>query len=277
VFLTAFDGLPTDGDLNVTVTPADGSPPFTQTIPRGSTRWEVTLPAAKGTLPHHLDLALVIDTTGSMGDELEYLKSEIRSIAETIHERFPQVQQRYSLILYRDDGDEYVTRVFDFTASLDDLRKNLAAQRANGGGDTPEAMQKALEDAGQLRWREDDAARVLFLVGDAPPHRQHLGRALDAVHVLRKKAVAVYPVACSGYDPVCEVVMRGAAMLTGAQFLFLTDDSGVGNAHAEPHIPFYHVQKLDRMMIRMISSELSGKRISPEPKEILRTVGKPPN
>ena len=46
------------------------------------------------------------------------------------------------------------------------------------------------------------------------------------------------------------------------QYLFLTDHSGVGNPHAEPHVPDYQVERLDRLMIRMIASELSGKRFA---------------
>ena len=71
--------------------------------------------------------------------------------------------------------------------------------------------------------------------------------------------------------------MSSTALLTGAQFLFLTDDSGVGNAHGEPHIPFYHVEKLNALMARVISGEVAGKRIAPEARDILRTVGKPIN
>ena len=56
---------------------------------------------------------------------------------------------------------------------------------------------------------------------------------------------------------------------------FLTDDSGVGNAHAEPHLNNYHVERLDRLMVRMIASELAGRLIRPEPNDIVRTVGKP--
>jgi hypothetical protein len=89
--------------------------------------------------------------------------------------------------------------------------------------------------------------------------------------------VAIYPVACSGYGDAAEVVLRACALLTGSQFLFLTDDSGVGSAHAEPHIPFYHVEKLDRLLIRMIAAELAGKRLDPRPGDILRTVGRPIN
>jgi hypothetical protein len=67
--------------------------------------------------------------------------------------------------------------------------------------------------------------------------------------------------------------MRTAALLSGARYLFLTDDSGVGLPHAEPHIPFYRVERLDRLIIRMIASELAGRHLEPKPEEILRTVG----
>jgi hypothetical protein len=157
---------------------------------------------------------------------------------------------------------------------LDEFHRRLSEQRAGGGGDYPEAMHRGLEEAGQLRWREEDAARVLFLVGDAPPHAQHAGRTLAAVSALRKRGVAVYPLAASGYDKATEFVMRSAALLTGSQFLFLTDDSGVGGAHAEPTIPYYQVERLERLMIRMISSELAGRRIDPAPTDVLRSVGR---
>lgn len=276
VFVLPFDGFQASGALAVTVTPPAGGA-VKQTIPSGISRWEVTLPSVRATLPRHLDLAIVLDTTGSMGDELKHLQAEIRGITAAIHNRFPEVEQRFALVLYRDDGDEYVTRPFDFTTSIDVFQRNMAKQSASGGGDYPEAMHRGLEEATQLRWREQDTARVLFLIADAPPHAQHMTRTMTAANALRKRGVAIYPVACSGYDDACEVVMRSCAMLTGGQFLFLTDDSGVGAAHGEPHIPFYQVQRLEQLMVRMIAGELSGRRIEPQPSEIIRTVGKKVN
>ena len=73
-----------------------------------------------------------------------------------------------------------------------------------------------------------------------------------------------------------EGVMRSCAMLTGGQFLFLTDDSGVGEAHGEPHIPFYHVERQGKLMVRMVASELSARRLEAAPDDIIRTVGSPP-
>jgi len=234
----------------------------------------VTLEDAKGTLPSKLDIALVIDATGSMGDELEFLKVEIRDIAEAIDHHFPGVDQRFALVVYRDNGDQYTTRTFDFTANLDGFQRDLGAQSANGGGDYPEAMDAAMEAAEGLSWRSGDAARVTFLVADAPPHANKVDDTLAAVDGLREKGVAVYPVASSGVAGEAEFVMRAAAMLTGAQYLFLTDDSGVGNPHAEPHIPCYTVEQLAPLMVRAVRSELSGRRVEPEPQFSIRTVGK---
>ena len=229
---------------------------------------------AQGQLPTQLDLALVIDATGSMGDEMEYLKVEIQDIAEAIAKHFPNVDQRYALVVYRDQGDEYETRVFDFTPDLGDFQRDLSAQSANGGGDYPEAMEAALEAANQLSWRSGDTARVTFLVADAPPHSNDIDDSLEAVDDLRAKGVAIYPVASSGVAGEAEFVMRSAALLTGAQYLFLTDDSGVGNPHAEPHIPCYTVEQLAPLMVRAVRSELSGKRVEAEERFTIRTVGK---
>lgn len=234
----------------------------------------VTLTDAQGSLPTKLDIALVIDATGSMGDEMEYLKVEIRDIAEAIARHFPNVDQRYALIVYRDNGDQYVTRVFDFTGDLDHFQRDLSAQSAAGGGDYPEAMDVAMKAAAKLSWRTGDAARVTFLVADAPPHSNDIDDTLEAVDGLRSKGVAVYPVASSGVAGEAEFVMRAAAMLTGAQYLFLTDDSGVGNPHAEPHIPCYTVEQLAPLMVRAVRSELSGRRVEAEDPYIIRTVGK---
>lgn len=234
----------------------------------------VTLTDAQGTLPTKLDIALVVDATGSMGDEMDYLKVEIRDIADAIHRHFPNVDQRFALVVYRDIGDQYVTRVFDFTGNIDAFQRDLSAQSAGGGGDYPEAMDAALADAAKLSWRKGDTARVTFLVADAPPHTNKIDDTFKQVDKLRSKGVAVYPVASSGVAGEAEFVMRTAAMLTGAQYLFLTDDSGVGNPHAEPHIPCYTVEQLAPLMVRAVRSELSGRRVEAEDQFTIRTVGK---
>ena len=277
VCLTSWDGINADGDLVVTVTPPDGSSPVTETVRKGLDRWDLKLPSAAAALPANLDLCICLDTTGSMTRELPFLVSEIRTISAAIHDKFPDVRTRYGLVVYKDADDEYVAKRFDFTADVEEFRRNLAAQRAAGGGDIPEAVQEGFAEATKLQWREQDTARVMFHVADAPPHDQDIEKTLLLADQLRKKGVVIYPVACKNYDDPCEFVMRSSALLTGGRFLFLTDDSGIGGTHDEPHVPYYKVERLEQLMIRMIASELAGKRIEPEPSKVLRVVGKPIN
>ncbi|MEZ4385942.1 MAG: hypothetical protein R3A79_31780 [Nannocystaceae bacterium] len=219
-----------------------------------------------------LDLALVVDATGSMGDEIEYLKVELASIVGAIERAYPEVDQRYALVVYRDQGDAYVTRSFDFVSSLGRFERSLGRQHANGGGDYPEAMDRALVDASGLGWR-DYGARALFLVADAPPHPEAMGATLGALEELRGQGVAIYPVAASGVATEAEAVMRAAAAMSGGEYIFLTDDSGVGNTHAEPHIPCYTVLSLRDAMLRAIESELVGQRLEAAPGRTIRAVG----
>jgi len=222
-----------------------------------------------------LDLAFVIDTTGSMGDELSYLQRELDTIVGAITTQFSGLMQRLALIVYRDVGDQYVLRTFDFTTDLATFRGQLAAQSAGGGGDMPEAVDQALAAVGQLSWQPGTAARVAFWIADAP---HHAGREQEVVSALKTavgQAVHLYPIAASGIDELAEFTMRTAAEVTGGRYLFLTDDSGIGNAHAEPHIPCYYVTSLESAIRRMVFTELSGSYIAPPSSEIIRTSGNP--
>jgi len=235
----------------------------------------ITLSDVVSTRPQALDVMLVIDTTGSMSDELNYLTTEFRDIIGTVHKRYPQVSIRFGLVVYRDEGDEYVIRSFKFTDSLNIMQTQLSKQRADGGGDYPEAMERALATAvNEAKWRDGNTARLLFLVADAPPHNENLAAMLEPIRIARLKGLRIYSLAASGVADTAEYLMRTASVLTQARYLFLTDDSGVGNPHAEPKIPCYIVTLLDHLMIRVIASELAGQRLEPDKADVIRTVGK---
>jgi hypothetical protein len=277
VFLTSWDGIDAIGDFVVTVTPPDGSATVKETIRKSLDRWDVKLPSAVSAPPVNLDLCICLDTTGSMGKELRFLISEVKSIALAIQDKFPSVHTNFGLVVYKDRDDVYVAKRFEFTPDVEAFLRNLSAEKADGGGDIPEAVQEGFREATKMLWRDKDTVRVMFHIADAPPHDQDIEETLKLADQLRKKGVVIYPIACKGYDDPCEFVMRSSALLSGGQFLFLTDDSGIGGKHDEPHIPYYKVQRLEHLMIRMIASELSGRRIEPEPKQVLRVVGKPVN
>ena len=229
--------------------------------------WHLAPPAFRhDAAPTHLDVALVIDTTGSMGDELEYLKVELRDIATEIARELPGVRQRWALVAYRDHSDEYVTRHFDFQA-IDGFVDALGRQTADGGGDMPEAMDAGLAASADLSWRSgSDTARMVFLVADAPTHSGAGARRFaESVLDHQRTRTAIYPVAGSGVDPLAEAELRLAAKATGGQYIFLTDHSGVGSPHAAPKVDQFKVETLHAAMTRMIRSELGGSGISTAP------------
>ncbi len=237
----------------------------------GAQRQSVTL-AAPAVAITKFDLAVVVDVTGSMGDELEYLKSELRAILDSLKRGHPRLDIRLSLVAYRDEGDIFVTRTFPFTASLGQMQSNLRAQSADGGGDYPEAMDQALNRAVNQAWRPD-AVKSLLLVADAPPHDENVAKTWRAVEAARAKRIQIVPVAASGVGDTAEYVMRAMAAATQSRYIFLTDDSGIGNPHAPPAIDCYLVTRLDTMVRRVLDSQISGRRVEPRSGEIIRTVG----
>jgi hypothetical protein len=222
-----------------------------------------------------LDVAFVVDTTGSMADELRYVQKELSAIAGNIATRFPGTTPRFGLVFYRDHGDQYLTRSFDFATDLQTVQANLDAQATGGGGDFPEAVPEGLSQATDLSWRPGAVARLAFWIADAPAHSNESQATRAAIDKAVQKDVHVYPVAASGADELTEGTMRSAAQITGGRYLFLTNDSGVGGDHKEPSIPCYNVTKFSSAMVRVIEGEMKGTRIEPQAGEVLRSVGNP--
>lgn len=223
-----------------------------------------------------LDISLVIDTTGSMGDELGYLQREFDALAATIQTKYPDAEQRWSLVVYKDTTDQYIARWFDFRSNSEEFRTKLAEQSADGGGDFPEAPDRALSVAYRLSWRTSPSvAKLIFWVADAPHHEENAAPMADAIRGARDKGIHVYPVASSGIDEKTELSMREAAQITGGRYLFLTDDSGIGHSHKEASVPCYVVTKLDKAILRIVDIEMTGVYREAVADEVIRTVGDP--
>ncbi|MBS2020376.1 MAG: VWA domain-containing protein [Deltaproteobacteria bacterium] len=223
-----------------------------------------------------LDVSLVIDTTGSMGDEIAYLQKEFSALAGTIQTKFPGAEQRWSLVVYKDTTDSFVVRWFDFRSDTNEFQTKLASASAGGGGDFPEASDQALDAATRLSWRADPSvAKLMFWVADAPHHAGTEKRFASAIKSARDQSIHVYPVASSGVDELTELSMRSSAQLTGGRYVFLTDDSGVGGTHKEASVPCFFVTKLDKAILRMVDIEMTGTYREPEASEVLRKGGDP--
>ena len=176
-----------------------------------------------------VEVAFVLDTTGSMGPLIEGAKRKIWSIATAILDANPQAEIRMGLVAYRDIGDDYVTKTFDLTTDIQDLYASLLELRAKGGGDWPESVNEALDVAvNKLQWsRGDDARRIIFLVGDAPPHMDYAQdtKYPKTLKVAQQRDIIVNAVLAGGARDT-ERVWREVAQLGGGRFIPIPQDGG---------------------------------------------------
>ena len=150
-----------------------------------------------------------------------------------------------------------------FTDDLGAFQNVLARVQAAGGGDTPEALNEALhETVHGMSWRTE-AARMVVLVADAPPHLDYGGPQYDVdMQAALAKGIKLFAVGASGLDPVGEYVYRQIAQYTAGRFVFLTykdaSDPGSGPGTQTPHdVRGYSVQTLDRLIVKLVGDELA--------------------
>ena len=219
-----------------------------------------------------IKLMLVVDVTGSMGDEINYLKVELTDVVRRVALANEGVRIDLAMLFYRDDGDSEKFRYFDFLTVTEEenLRlalSNLNTQYATGGGDYPEAMDEAMEMAALKDWGDENSTKIIFHVFDAPPHSnpQNKTRYERAVRLAAQKGIRINPVTCSGADLLCEYLARETAIHTAGHYVYVTDHSGIGGSHYDPEIETAVVEKLNELMIRLINGYHSGEFAEPVP------------
>lgn len=169
-----------------------------------------------------VEVVFVLDTTGSMGGLIEGAKKKIWSIAGEIARGKPSPDLRVGLVAYRDKGDAYVTKVTALTEDLDKVYAELTGFQAQGGGDHPENVRQAVHDAlTRIAWsKEKGTLRILFLVGDAPPHMDYTD--VPAVEALCKSAceagVIINAIRCGGDGQTGKVWQEMARLAEGEYF-----------------------------------------------------------
>jgi hypothetical protein len=248
---------------------------YTVTVTKGDATTVVPLDAAPAQVvgldrqeaagaPARLDVAFLVDATGSMGDEIERLKANMISVAEQIAALPARPDVRFALTVYRDRGDVFVTRTFDFTGDVPAFTAALREVVADNGGDTPEDLEAGLADVVRRpAWRVDDTVSLVFLVADAPPHLDYEDSTPydAALAEARAKGIKVSAIASSGLDPQGEYVFRQMAQTTLGRFVFLTygaDGVSPGDQTTH-HVDGYSVLPLDELVVKLVADELAAR------------------
>ncbi|HOJ49785.1 MAG TPA: VWA domain-containing protein [Spirochaetota bacterium] len=213
-----------------------------------------------------LDIVFVFDTTGSMGEEIERLKSTIEIIYLNISSFKPKPKVRFGMVLYKDRGDEYVTKVVPLTDNLDDFKKELDQVFASGGGDGPEDLQEALKDTIKyIKWN-NNGIRLAFIITDAPPHLDYEDQKytyVNAVKDAKAMGIKISSVGTGGLPLMGEYVLRQISQYTSGKYIFLTygerGESEGGSQGAVSHHTGenFTTDKLESIIIGLVKEELS--------------------
>ncbi|XP_002735987.1 uncharacterized protein LOC100372473 [Saccoglossus kowalevskii] len=234
-----------------------------------------------------LDLAFAMDCTGSMGTYISMAQQSINHIVDEIVSK-ESSDIRLALVEYRDHPPEdrtFVTRVNDFTPYVSTMKSCLNAARADGGGDTPEAVADALYDVLNLNWRSS-ATKICVFIADAPPHGLSRGgdrfpdgcpSGLDPMKTARQLAerdITVYMVGCEPSITPYKHFFMAVAHMTGGQYVPLTDASSlakviIGGAREE-----LSLQRLRLKVDEEIRKEVETKGVVDEDSVSKRVMNK---
>lgn len=177
-----------------------------------------------------MDVVFVLDTTGSMGGLIEGAKQKIWSIINHLNQYQPQPRLRIGLVAYRDRGDIYITRHTPLDEDLDTIYSDLMGFRAAGGGDIPESVNQALYEAvTRFDWNPDPKAlRMIFLVGDAPPHMNYDNDVLyfESCRLARERDIIINTIQCGNASDTRQYWLE-IAQLGGGEYAQIRQDGGM--------------------------------------------------
>ena len=241
-----------------------------------------------------LEMVFVLDTTGSMGGLIDGAKQRIWGIINEVMQKPTKPRVRVGLVAYRDNGDEYVTKLLPITEDLDKAYTTLMDYRAGGGGDTPENVRKALAEgvrgAGWSNSRKG-LAQIVFLVGDAPPqnYEQEPDVLVTTAEAVRKNMI-VNTIQCGNLDGTREIwqtiALRGEgkyfaiAQDGGVQAISTPYDSKLADLAAKlgkTYVSYGAKSKRDALAARQVATEDRITAAAPAPAQAERAVNKAVN
>ncbi|HTU21673.1 MAG TPA: VWA domain-containing protein [Gemmataceae bacterium] len=186
-------------------------------------------PAGKKPKPK-IEVVFCLDTTGSMGGLIQGAKDKIWSISNQIAGGKPSPDLKIGLVAYRDRRDAYITKIVDLTDDLDAIHAKLRELQAAGGGDGPESVNQALDDSvNKIKWSSDKKTlRIIFLVGDAPPHMDYPDDAKYPATCKKacEKGIIINTIQCGG-DGECQKHWKEICKLAEGSYAQIAQTGGV--------------------------------------------------
>ncbi|MCC6818492.1 MAG: T9SS type A sorting domain-containing protein [Bacteroidia bacterium] len=203
-----------------------------------------------------IEIGIMVDATGSMADEIRFLQVELIDVIGRIKRERPCSDIYTGSVFYRDFGDKYVTKFSPLSDNAFNTIDFIGEQSAQGGGDFPEAVEEGLETSiDQLGWSTEQCTKILFILLDAPPHSNveaHKAKIRKSIEKAAKMGIRIIPISASGIDKSTEFLLKYFAIATNGEYIYITNDSKIGNFHIQPTGGESDVEFLNDLMVNII-------------------------
>lgn len=179
----------------------------------------------------NIELVFVLDTTGSMGGLIQGAKDKIWYIVnDVLQHQKKGTKVRIGLVAYRDKGDDYITKETGLSEDLDKVYATLMEYKAQGGGDTPEDVRQALwKGVHAMQWSKSSSnlSKIVFLVGDAPPHTDYTSypTTVATAKEAKKNGIIINTIQC-GNLPKTDQYWRDIAQYGGGEYFAIAQNGG---------------------------------------------------
>ena len=206
---------------------------------------------------NEVEVLFVVDATGSMRDEIQYLRSEISDVINTVQNNEKEMKLKTGAVFYGDYETDFVTKTSPLSANTKDCISFIQNEDAVNGGHNsnfPEAVELGLEEALSMSWTETAHTKIIFLMLDAAAHHNEEVISILQAQIIQAASmgIKIIPVSASNLKRDGEFLLKFMALLTNGTYVFLTDDSGIGNAHLKPVHNEHKVETLNQLLIRLI-------------------------
>lgn len=201
-----------------------------------------------------VELVFCLDATGSMSGLIHTAKEKIWDIVTVISQAEPSPNIKLGMIFYRDLTDDFVTKSYPLTENIDSIYAELLQINAAGGGDSPESVNQALNEAvAKMNWSgQKDVYRTVFLVGDCPPHMDYKQDIKYPVSckLANKKGIVINTIKLGLQCPTAVTHFKAIANATNGEYMQLGQNAEdvVINTPYDDSIRYYSY-KIDKSKI----------------------------
>lgn len=179
-----------------------------------------------------IQIAILLDTSGSMSGLIEQAKSQIYDIIIETSKANKDNKSAYIEVALFEYGKStvpahqgHVKMLSPFTGDFDKLSLELFNLQTNGGEEY--AGRAIMESASKLRWsRHKDDLKIILIAGNES-FSQGFTRYDDAINYAKDKSIIVNTMFCGDYEKGKYLEWENGALLSGGAYLNINHNDAV--------------------------------------------------